>query len=221
MALYDIVDLKGQKTGEIELNESVFNIEPNQDVMFRYYDMQMTNKRAGTAHTKTRAEVRGGGRKPWAQKGTGRARAGSIRSPLFRTGGVIFGPRTREFNKSLNKKMKRLALRSALSLRLHEKNIIILEDIKFETVKTKSFKEVIEGLGLKESKTLFVLPYKTEAYENVKLSSRNLPRVKVLIVDNPNQGMTNIDGLNVFDLLNNEKIVLTKDTVSKIEEVLG
>jgi large subunit ribosomal protein L4 len=182
--------------------------------------MQLTNSRAGTASTKTRSEVRGGGRKPWAQKHTGRARAGSIRSPLFRKGGVIFGPKPRDFNKKLNKKMKRLALKSALSLRLSEGNMIILDDISFDTPKTKSMKEVLSALDLTSKKVLMLLPYKEEKYENVKLSAKNISKIKVIIADNPNQGKTNVDGLNLFDLINNEKIILTKDMVKKIEEVL-
>ncbi|MDO7975647.1 50S ribosomal protein L4 [Oceanotoga sp. DSM 15011] len=220
MAQVEILDIKGQKVGELELKDSIFAIEPNHDVMYRYLDMQLTNKRSGNASTKTRAEVRGGGRKPWAQKHTGRARTGSIRSPLFRKGGVIFGPRPRDFKKSLNKKMKRLALRSALSVRVSEGNLIILDDIKFEAPRTKEMKVVLKNLNLETNKVLFVLPFKNENNENVKLAGRNIPKVKVIIADNPNQGKVNIDGLNIFDLINNEKVVMTKDMIAKIEEVL-
>ncbi|PWJ90604.1 LSU ribosomal protein L4P [Oceanotoga teriensis] len=220
MAQVEILDIKGQKVGELELKDSIFAIEPNHDVMYRYLDMQLTNKRSGNASTKTRAEVRGGGRKPWAQKHTGRARTGSIRSPLFRKGGVIFGPRPRDFKKSLNKKMKRLALRSALSVRVSEGNLIILDDVKFEAPRTKEMKVVLKNLNLETNKVLFVLPFKNENNENVKLAGRNIPKVKVIIADNPNQGKVNIDGLNIFDLINNEKVVMTKDMIAKIEEVL-
>jgi large subunit ribosomal protein L4 len=220
MAQVEILDIKGQRVGELELKDSIFAIEPNHDVMYRYLDMQLTNKRSGNASTKTRAEVRGGGRKPWAQKHTGRARTGSIRSPLFRKGGVIFGPRPRDFKKSLNKKMKRLALRSALSVRVSEGNLIILDDIKFEAPRTKEMKVVLKNLNLETNKVLFVLPFKNENNENVKLAGRNIPKVKVIIADNPNQGKVNIDGLNIFDLINNEKVVMTKDMIAKIEEVL-
>ena len=220
MEQVEILDIKGQKVGELELKDSIFAIEPNHDVMYRYLDMQLTNKRSGNASTKTRAEVRGGGRKPWAQKHTGRARTGSIRSPLFRKGGVIFGPRPRDFKKSLNKKMKRLALRSALSVRVSEGNLIILDDIKFEAPRTKEMKVVLKNLNLETNKVLFVLPFKNENNENVKLAGRNIPKVKVIIADNPNQGKVNIDGLNIFDLINNEKVVMTKDMIAKIEEVL-
>ncbi|MCP5465730.1 MAG: 50S ribosomal protein L4, partial [Thermotogae bacterium] len=122
MANVELLNIKGEKVGTLDLSDAVFGIEPNLNVLFDYVDMQLTNKRSGTASTKTRSEVRGGGRKPWAQKHTGRARAGSIRSPLFRKGGVTFGPKPREYYKKLNKKIKRLALRSALSLRLKENN---------------------------------------------------------------------------------------------------
>jgi len=220
MAKVDVINSNGQVVGAIELKDTVFNIEPNMDVMYRYVDMQLSNARSGTASTLTRAEVAGGGRKPWAQKHTGRARAGSSRSPMWRHGGVTFGPKPRDYDKSLNKKMKKLALKSALSVRLRENNIVVIDDIKFDTPRTKQMKEVIEKISLTGKKVLFVLPFKNEEYRNVKLSANNIPKVKVIIADNPNQGKINIDGLNVFDLINNEKIVLTKELVKKIEEVL-
>jgi large subunit ribosomal protein L4 len=220
MAKVDVINSNGQVVGAIELKDTVFNIEPNMDVMYRYVDMQLSNARSGTASTLTRAEVAGGGRKPWAQKHTGRARAGSSRSPMWRHGGVTFGPKPRDYDKSLNKKMKKLALKSALSVRLRENNIVVIDDIKFDTPRTKQMKEVIEKISLTGKKVLFVLPFKNEEYRNVKLSANNIPKVKVIIADNPNQGKMNIDGLNVFDLINNEKIVLTKELVKKIEEVL-
>ncbi|BBE30897.1 50S ribosomal protein L4 [Tepiditoga spiralis] len=221
MAQLDMLNINGEKVGTVELREDIFGIEPNADLLFRYVDMQLANKRSGTASTKTRAEVRGGGRKPWAQKHLGRARAGSTRSPIFRHGGVTFGPKPRSYEKKLNKKMKRLALKSALSVRVSENNLMVLEDIKFDAPKTKTMKDIIKKIGVENKKTLFVLPKKSEEYKNVKLSARNLPKVKVLIADNPSQEKTNIDGLNVFDLINNEKVVITKAVVAKIEEVLG
>ncbi|MGM0640176.1 MAG: 50S ribosomal protein L4 [Thermotogota bacterium] len=220
MAKVDIINIQGQNVETLELNDNIFSLEPHKDLMYRYLDMQLTNNRAGTASTKTRSEVRGGGRKPWAQKHTGRARAGSIRSPLFRKGGVTFGPRPRNFSKKMNKKMKRLALKSALSLRLSEGNIIILDDFSFDAPKTKSMKTVLSSLELTDKKVLIVLPYREEKYENVKLSAKNISKTKVIIADNPNQGKVNVDGLNIFDLINNEKVILTKDMVKKIEEVL-
>lgn len=221
MAQINVFNKEFQEIDKIEIRDDIFNIEPNMDVLYRYVDMQLTNKRAGTASTKTRAEVRGGGRKPWPQKHTGRARAGSIRSPIFRHGGVAFGPKPREYHKSLNKKMKKLALKSALSVRFRENNLIILDDLKFDNPKTKDMKEVLNKFGIENKKVLIVLPYKEEGYKNVKLSAKNLPQVKVLIADNSGQNKKNIDGLNVFDLINNEKIVLTREMVNKIEEVIG
>ncbi|KLO22645.1 50S ribosomal protein L4 [Marinitoga sp. 1197] len=225
MAQLDLYSIKGEKIGTIEVKDSIFSIEPNMDLLYRYVDMQLANKRRGTASTKTRAEVRGGGRKPWAQKHTGRARAGSTRSPLWRHGGVTFGPKPRDWSKKLTKKMKKLALRSALSVRVKENNLIVVDELTFEKPKTKDMKEVLKNFGFENTKTLIVLPWKKDEYINVKLSARNIPGVKVIIVDNPNQGKngnkTNVDGLNVFDIINNEKVILTKDTVTKIEEVLG
>ncbi len=221
MAVVDLLNVKGEKVGTIELKDEVFNIEPNQDVMWRYVDMQLNNRRAGTASTKTRGEVSGGGRKPWPQKHLGRARHGSIRSPIWRHGGVAHGPKPRDWSKKLNKKMKKLALRSALSVKFREGKLLVLEDITFEEPKTRRMREVLTNLNLKDEKVLFVLPWKREEYMNVRLSGRNIPNVKVLIADNPGNGKTNVDGLNVYDMLKYEYLVLTKDTVKKIEEVLG
>ncbi|NUU97448.1 50S ribosomal protein L4 [Marinitoga sp. 1138] len=225
MAQLDLYSVKGEKIGTIDVKDSIFAIEPNTDLLYRYVDMQLANRRRGTASTKTRAEVRGGGRKPWSQKHTGRARAGSIRSPLWRHGGVTFGPKPRDWSKKLTKKMKRLALKSALSVRVKENNLIVIDDLTFEKPRTKSMKEVLKNFGFENTKTLIVLPWKKDGYINVKLSAKNIPTVKVIIADNPNQGKdgkkVNVDGLNVFDIINNEKVILTKDTVAKIEEVLG
>ncbi len=221
MSQIDVYNIQNEKVGTLDIKDEIFNIDPNMDVLYRYVDMQLTNKRAGTASTKTRSEVRGGGRKPWPQKHLGRARAGSIRSPIFRHGGVAFGPKPREFHKDLNKKMKRLALKSALSVRYRENNLIVLDDVKFEKPRTKDVKNILTQFGMEDTKVLFLFPYKQEQYENFKLSARNLPKAKVIIADNPGQNKKNVDGLNVFDLINNEKIVLTKEMVNKIEEVIG
>ncbi len=226
MASVDVLNVKGEKVGTIDLRDDIFNIEPNLDVMWRYVDMQLANRRAGTASTKTRGEVSGGGRKPWPQKHTGRARHGSIRSPIWRHGGVAHGPKPRDWSKKLNKKMKRLALKSALSVKYREGKLVILDDITFDSPKTKKMREVLSNLKLADSKVLFVLPWKREEYINVRLSGRNLPNVKVIIADNPNNSKNGekavrIDGLNVFDMLKYDVLVLTKDMVRKIEEVLG
>ncbi|MCD6104689.1 MAG: 50S ribosomal protein L4 [Thermosipho sp. (in: Bacteria)] len=221
MATLDLLNSKGEKVGTIELKDEVFTVEPNLDVMWRYVDMQLTNSRSGTASTKTRSEVSGGGRKPWPQKHTGRARQGSIRAPHWRHGGVAHGPRPKVYFKRLNKKMKKLALKSALSLRFKEGNLIVVDDLKLERAKTRELKKVMKNLGLEESKVLFVLPKKIEEYENVKISGRNIPGVKVIIADNPGTEKVTIDGLNVYDILNHDKLVLVQGTVQKIEEVLG
>ncbi len=226
MAQADVVNMAGQKVGTVELIESVFNVEPNKDLMFRYVNMQLSGRRAGLASAKTRSEVRGGGRKPWAQKHTGRARVGSTRSPLWRHGGVIHGPKPKDWSFNMTKKMKKVALRSALSLRLNEGNLIVLDDLKFDNPKTKQLREVLSNLGLdKSQKTLFVLPWQNDEYQNVRLSGKNIYGVKVIVADNPGNaavtGKTNIDGLNVYDIINHEKLVITTDLVRKIEEVLG
>nr|CAA79778.1 ribosomal protein L4 [Thermotoga maritima] len=226
MAQVDLLNVKGEKVGTLEISDFVFNIDPNYDVMWRYVDMQLSNRRAGTASTKTRGEVSGGGRKPWPQKHTGRASHGSIRSPIWRHGGVVHGPKPRDWSKKLNKKMKKLALRSALSVKYRENKLLVLDHLKLERPKTKSLKEILQNLQLSDKKTLMVLPWKEEGYMNVKLSGRNLPDVKVIIADNPNNSKNGekavrIDGLNVFDMLKYDYLVLTRDMVSKIEEVLG
>ncbi|PZC52749.1 MULTISPECIES: 50S ribosomal protein L4 [unclassified Mesotoga] len=226
MAQADVVNMAGQKVGTVELIESVFNVEPNKDLMFRYVNMQLSGRRAGLASAKTRSEVRGGGRKPWAQKHTGRARVGSTRSPLWRHGGVIHGPKPKDWSFNMTKKMKKVALRSALSVRLNEGNLIVLDDLKFDNPKTKQLREVLSNLGLdKSQKTLFVLPWQKDEYQNVRLSGKNIYGVKVIIADNPGNtavtSKTNIDGLNVYDIINHEKLVITTDLVRKIEEVLG
>jgi len=223
MANIKVLDLKGQSTGELDLPNDVFDIEPNRDVMFRYVNMQLANRRQGTASTKTRAEVKGTGKKPFPQKHTGRARQGSLKGPHQRHGGVAFGPKPRDWTLKLPKKMKKLALKSALSSRFREGNLMVIEEFKMTEIKTKAFITVLEALSVAENKTLFVLPYKTSEYENTKISGKNVKKTKVIIADNPgnNDDVANIDGLNVFDILNSEKVIITKDMVKKIEEVLG
>ncbi|ABV33146.1 MULTISPECIES: 50S ribosomal protein L4 [Pseudothermotoga] len=226
MAVVDLYNMKGEKVGTQELKDDIFNIEPNFDVMWRYVDYQLSLRRAGTVSTKTRSEVSGGGRKPWIQKHTGRARHGSIRSPIWRHGGVAHGPKPRDWSKKLPKKMKKLALKSALSQRFKEGNIIVVDDIGFDSSKTKNMRQLIKAFGFEGKKILFVLPWKRSEYENVKLSCKNIPGLKAIIADNPgatreNESIMRIDGLNVFDILNHEKLVLTRDMVMKIEEVLG
>lgn len=226
MAQVDVLNVKGEAIGKLELKDEIFNVEPHLDVMYRYIDMQLTNRRQGTASTKNRAEITGGGRKPWSQKHTGRARHGSRRSPLWRHGAVVHGPKPREWFKKLPKKMKRLALKSALSVRYREDNLLVLDDIRFDAPRTKQMRTVLQDLNIADKKVLFVLPWKKDEYKNVKLSGRNIPNVKVIIADNPNNSKmgekaVRIDGLNVYDIINHDVLVLTKDTVEKIEEVLA
>jgi large subunit ribosomal protein L4 len=197
----------GSKVGEIELNASVFGIEPNKSVLFDAVLMQRASLRQGTHKTKIRSEVAGGGRKPWRQKGTGRARQGSIRSPQWRGGGTVFGPVPRSYSYKLPKKVRRLAIKSALSTKALEENILVLENLALETPKTKDFKGVLTGLSV-EKKALIVT---ADLDENVALSARNIPGVTVVTAN----------GINVLDVLNHDKLIITKAAVEKVEEVLA
>lgn len=197
----------GSQVGEVELNDSVFGIEPNNHVLFEAVVMQRASLRQGTHKTKIRSEVAGGGRKPWRQKGTGRARQGSIRSPQWRGGGTVFGPTPRSYSYKLPKKVRRLAIKSALSSKVLEENILVLENLAFDAPKTKEFNNVLKGLSV-ESKALIVT---ASLEENVALSARNLPGVTVV----------EADGINVLDVLNHDKLIMTKAAVEKVEEVLA
>ncbi|MDE3840599.1 50S ribosomal protein L4 [Bacillus methanolicus] len=197
----------GSQVGEIELNDAVFGIEPNKHVLFEAVVMQRASLRQGTHKTKIRSEVSGGGRKPWRQKGTGRARQGSIRSPQWRGGGTVFGPVPRSYSYKLPKKVRRLAIKSALSSKVLEENILVLENLAFETPKTKDFKGVLKNLSV-DSKALVVT---ADLDENVALSARNIPGVTVVTAN----------GINVLDVLNHDKLIMTKAAVEKVEEVLA
>ncbi|MFC7787193.1 MULTISPECIES: 50S ribosomal protein L4 [unclassified Rossellomorea] len=197
----------GSKVGDIELNDTVFGIEPNKHVMFEAVLMQRASLRQGNHKVKNRSEVRGGGRKPWRQKGTGRARQGSIRSPQWRGGGTVFGPVPRSYSYKLPKKVRRLAIKSALSSKVVEENILVLEALSFDAPKTKEFANVLKGLSV-NSKTLVI----TDGLdENVALSARNIPGVTVVPAD----------GISVLDVLGHDKLVMTKSAVEKVEEVLA
>ncbi|MFI8578063.1 MULTISPECIES: 50S ribosomal protein L4 [Rossellomorea] len=197
----------GSKVGDIELNDTVFGIEPNKHVMFEAVLMQRASLRQGNHKVKNRSEVRGGGRKPWRQKGTGRARQGSIRSPQWRGGGTVFGPVPRSYSYKLPKKVRRLAIKSALSSKVVEENILVLEALSFDAPKTKEFANVLKGLSV-DSKTLVI----TDGIdENVALSARNIPGVTVVPAD----------GVSVLDVLGHDKLVITKSAVEKVEEVLA
>ncbi len=204
VALYN---QSGSQVGEIELNESVFGVEPNQHVLFEAVVMQRASLRQGTHKVKGRSEVSGGGRKPWRQKGTGRARQGSIRSPQWRGGGTVFGPVPRSYSYKLPKKVRRLAIKSALSSKVLEENIVVLESLAFEAPKTKDFKTVLNGLSV-DKKALVVT---ADLDENVALSARNIPGVTVVTAD----------GISVLDVVGHDKLIMTKAAVEKVEEVLA
>ena len=197
----------GSQVGEIELAEAIFGIEPNEAVLFEAVMMQRASLRQGTHKVKTRSEVRGGGRKPWRQKGTGRARQGSIRSPQWRGGGTVFGPTPRSYAYKLPKKVRRLAIKSALATKVVENNIVVLEDLVLNAPKTKDMLAVLKGLTV-EKKALIVA---ADANESVELSARNIPGVTVITAD----------GVNVLDVLHHDKLIMTKAAVEKVEEVLA
>ena len=207
MPKVSLLNQTGASVGEIELNDSVFGIEPHSSVLFDAVIAQRASLRQGNHKVKNRSEVAGGGRKPWKQKGTGRARQGSIRSPQWRGGGVVFGPTPRSYSYKLPKKVRRLALRSALSAKVLEENFLVLEGLALNAPKTKDFLKVLKDLSI-EKKALFVT---AELDENVALSARNIPGVTVV----------SATGINVLDLLGHDKIVITKAAVEKVEEVLG
>jgi large subunit ribosomal protein L4 len=204
VALYN---QSGSTVGEIELNDSIFGIEPNESVLFDAVIMQRASLRQGSHKVKNRSEVRGGGRKPWRQKGTGRARQGSIRSPQWRGGGIVFGPSPRSYSFKLPKKVRRLAIKSALSTKVLEENILVLDNLALAAPKTKEMISVLKGLNA-EKKTLIVTGDFNEA---VELAARNIPGVTVVAAD----------GVNVLDVLNHDKLLMTKAAVEKVEEVLA
>ncbi len=205
VAVYNIT---GTKAGEIELNDNVFGVEVNEAVMHQAVVMQLANQRLGTAATKTRGLVRGGGRKPWRQKGTGRARAGSIRSPLWVGGGTVFGPQPRSYAFSMPRKARRLAIKSALTAKVNEGELIVVDDISFDAPKTKNVVKMMGDFNVKDESALIITG---DISENVEKSSRNIPGVKTITSS----------GLNVYDLLYHDKIFVTKDAISRIEEVLA
>ena len=208
MLKLNVLNMNGQNVGEIELAESIFNVEVNEHVLYEVVKNQLANKRQGTQSAKTRAEVRGGGRKPWKQKGTGRARAGSLRSPLFAGGGVIFGPKPRSYSFNMPQKARQLALKSALSAR--EAQLVVVKD--FSTIaepKTKLMVSALKALNV-SGKVLVVADTKAEENKNLELSARNIPSVKLLLPSN----------LNVKDLLEADFVVMTESAVNEITERL-
>lgn len=197
----------GAENGSVDVKDEVFGVEPNNNVVTDAVIMQRASMRQGTHDVKNRSEVRGGGRKPWRQKGTGRARQGSIRSPQWRGGGVVFGPTPRSYSYKLPKKVRRLAIKSVLSSKVIDNNIIVLEDLTLDTAKTKEMAAILKGLSV-EKKALIVT---ADANEAVALSARNIPGVTVV----------EANGINVLDVVNHEKLLITKAAVEKVEEVLA
>lgn len=200
-----VVDVQGKEVGTVDLSDSIFGIEPNMAVMKDVVVNHLANLRQGTQSALTRSEVSGGGRKPWRQKGTGHARQGSIRAPQWRHGGVVFAPKPRDYSYSLNKKVKRLAMKSALSGKLLDSDIIVLDSLSMEEYKTKFMVNVLKNIDA-EGKVLIVLP---EIQDTIIKSARNIPGVKT----------SQVGGLNVYDIVNAKKLVILKDSISKIEEV--
>ena len=205
MPKVDVYDINGKKVSDVELNENVFGIEPNENIVHEVLINYLANQRQGTQSTKTRAEVRGGGRKPWRQKGTGRARQGSIRAPQWVKGGIALGPKPRSYKYTLNKKEKRLAIRSVLSSKVLEKELTVVDKLELKEIKTKSMVKAFADLKL-TGKTLVVLPEKNL---NVQASTNNIEGAKTILVNE----------INVYDLLKYTNLVLPLDTVKKIEEV--
>ena len=207
MPKVDVYDLKGKKVSDIELAEKVFGIEPNEAIVHAVLVNYLANQRQGTQSTKTRAEVSGGGRKPWRQKGTGNARQGSIRSVQWVGGGIAFGPVPRNYSKKQNRKERRLALKSAYSYKASAKDIVVVENIKFETPKTKEMVSLLKNLGLEDKKTLIIVK---EYNENVILASRNLQNI---IIETAPE-------VSVLDIVGAKKVLVEADALEVIKEVL-
>jgi large subunit ribosomal protein L4 len=205
----DVLDLTGKKVGNVDLNDSVFACEVNEQAIFDALLRQQSSWRQGTHDTKTRAEVSGGGKKPFRQKGTGRARQGSIRAVQHRGGGIAFGPTPRSHTFKLNRKVRRLALRSGLTLKANDKNLICVENVEMKQIKTQDFVKVLKDLGI-ENKAYFVVDVE-EDFNNAYMSLRNLDNVV----------MSTVEGLNIFDLQNANKLVMTKQAAVKLGEVLS
>ena len=205
MPKIDVYDIQGKKVSDVELKDEIFGIEPNEAVVHSVLVNFLANQRQGTHSTKTRAEVRGGGRKPWRQKGTGRARQGSIRAPQWIKGGIALGPKPRSYKYSVNKKEKRLAIKSCLSSKVLENELVVVDSLPLKEIKTKEMVKALNNLKV-EGKTLILLPEKNET---VQKSARNIEGVKTTLVNT----------INVYDLLKYKNLVITLDTVKKLEEV--
>ena len=200
-------NMSGAKVGEIQLNDAVFGVEVNAAVMHQAVVRQLSNERLGTHATKTRGEVRGGGKKPWRQKGTGRARAGSSRSPIWVGGGITFGPQPRSYYKAMPRKARRLAVKSALSDKVNHSELFVIDELKLAAPKTKEVLNILNNFEVGDAKVLFI----TDGDVNMELSARNIQGVKALPYTN----------INIFDLLHHDKLFIAEGAIAKIEEVLG
>ena len=206
MAKIDVIDLNGKKVNDLTINDNIWNVEQNNIVLKKAIRLQMDSLRQGTADTKGRSEVSGGGRKPYRQKGTGNARQGSIRAPHYRGGGVVFGPTPRSYSFKMNRKERRLALKTALSAKLEEKKLMVIDSLELTSTKTKDAIAMLETLKL-EGKVLFISSHDAE---RLYLATRNLPNVAVIMADE----------INVYDIVNADYVVCYEDTVKYIEEAL-
>ena len=207
MPKVNVYNMLGEQVEEIELNEDVFGVEVNEHVLYEVVKNQLANKRQGNQSVKTRAEVRGGGRKPWRQKGTGRARHGSTRSPIWVGGGVTFAPKPRSYSYKVPKKVKKLAMKSALSSKVLNEELIVLEELSLEEPKTKEMAKILDNIKAGK-KTLIIMDEKNM---NVIKSAKNIPNTKTALVNT----------LNVYDILNSDSFIITKDAVTKVEEVFA
>lgn len=205
MPKVDVYDINGKVVGDIELSENIFSVDVNENAIHQVVVNQLANKRQGTQSTKTKSEVRGGGIKPWRQKGTGRARQGSIRSAQWIKGGIVLGPKPRSYSYTLPKKLRRLALKSALSSKVNENEILVLDSLNFDKIKTRQMVDVLKNLNVNETAVIVI----ADKNENVQMSARNIPGVKTLLVNT----------MNVYDIVKHEKFIITRDAVSKVEEV--
>jgi large subunit ribosomal protein L4 len=205
MAVADVFDIEKKKVAQVDLNDAVFGAEVNEAIIYDIVKIQLASRRSGTASTKTRSDVSGGGKKPWRQKGTGRARAGTTRSPIWRGGGIVFGPHPRDYSYSIPKKVRKKAIISALSMKFKDNKMLILKDFPMEKISTRIFKGVFDLFSLK--KALFILDDKNEV---LLKSSRNIKNVK----------MIRSEGINVYDILNHEHLILLEPSVKKIEGAL-
>ena len=206
MATVSVFNMDGKEVGKIDLNDAVFGVEVNEHLVHQAVQQQLANNRQGTQKAKTRSEVSGGGRKPWRQKGTGHARQGSTRSPQWTGGGVVFAPVPRDYSQKMNKKEKRAAIRSALTSRVNEQKLIVIDELKLDEIKTKEFAKVMKNLEVEKA---LVVVKDNDA--NVFASARNIPTVKTTLTNT----------INVFDILKYNTVILTKDAVSEIEEVFA